>query len=107
MNVAIQGELGSFSHEAALKLAPKAKILACALSAEVFQKVTRGAAQAAVIPIENSLAGSVAEHLDLLLTSKLFVRAEMLLRIRHCLHALPGTKLSDIHEVLSHPVALQ
>ena len=67
MRIAIQGEPGSFSHEAALKAQPEATILPCALSAEVFAVVDEGAADAAMIPIENSLAGSVLEHYDLLL----------------------------------------
>ncbi len=59
MKIAIQGEPGSFSHEAALKLVADAAILPCALSAEVFAALTNGKVDAAVIPIENSLAGSV------------------------------------------------
>ena len=59
MKIAIQGEPGSFSHEAALKLVPGAQIVPCALSAEVFAALTEGKVDAAVIPIENSLAGSV------------------------------------------------
>ena len=67
MRIAIQGEPGSFSHEAALKARPQATILSCTLSAEVFAVVNEGAADAAMIPIENSLAGSVPvsyTHLD-------------------------------------------
>ena len=67
MKIAIQGEPGSFSHEAALKLVAGAEIVPCALSAEVFAALDAGAADAAAIPIENSLAGSVLEHFDLLL----------------------------------------
>src|ERR1700691_2491958 len=59
MKIAIQGELGSFSHEAALKLVSGAEILPRALSAEVFAALDVGAVDAAAIPIENSLAGSV------------------------------------------------
>src|SRR5690242_13658874 len=53
---AIQGELGSFSHQAALKLTPGARIVPCSSSAEVFDKLTSGAVGVAVVPIENSLA---------------------------------------------------
>lgn len=106
MKVAIQGELGSFSHEAAEKMLPRAKVVPCARSAEVFDAVESGAVDAAVIPIENSLAGSVAEHYDLLLTRDLNIRGESLLRIRHNLIVAPGVKLNDIRRVLSHPVAL-
>lgn len=104
--VAIQGELGSFSHEAALKLVPDAEIAPCSLSAEVFEALSSGAVDAAVIPIENSLAGSVLEHFDLLLQHDVTVQGETLLRIRHNLIALPGRNLEDIRRVFSHPVAL-
>lgn len=106
MRVAIQGELGSFSHEAAGKMLPGATVVPCARSAEVFESVDRGSVQAAVIPIENSLAGSVAEHFDLMLTRELFIHAEFPLRIRHNLIAPPGVPLRDLRRVYSHPVAL-
>ncbi len=106
MNIAIQGEPGSFSHEAALRFCSQATILACALSAEVFSAVTEGRVDAAVIPIENSLAGSVVEHYDLLFTHDVSVERELLLRIRHNLIAVPGSIIDQIHRVYSHPVAL-
>jgi prephenate dehydratase len=59
-----------------------------------------------VIPIENSLAGSVAEHLDLLLEHPLFIQREHRLRIGHSVIALPGVRLTELRRVLSHPVAL-
>jgi prephenate dehydratase len=104
--IAIQGEPGSFSHEAALKLVPTAEIVPCALSAEVFAALSSGAVDAAVIPIENSLAGSVAEHLDLLLAHDVTVEQETLLRIRHNLIAIAGATIGEIDRVFSHPVAL-
>ena len=106
MKVAIQGELGSFSHEAAGRMLPDATVVPCARSAEVFDRVESGKVQAAVIPIENSLAGSVAEHFDLLLARDVFIHGEMHLRIRHNLIAPPGVKLTDVKRVFSHPVAL-
>jgi prephenate dehydratase len=106
MRIAIQGEAGSFSHEAAMRVAPQATILACGLSAEVFAAVSNGSADAAVIPIENSIAGPVAEHYDLLLANDVGIESESLLRIRHNLIAMPGTKMDDIERVYSHPVAL-
>ncbi|HEY1806521.1 MAG TPA: prephenate dehydratase [Terracidiphilus sp.] len=106
MKIAIQGEPGSFSHEAALKLVPDAEILPCALSAEVFAALDSGAADAAVIPIENSLAGSVLEHFDLLLHHDVRVVRETLLRIRHNLIAVAGASLNEIDRVYSHAVAL-
>jgi prephenate dehydratase len=106
MRIAIQGEPGSFSHEAALKLVPDATIVPTSLSAEVFASLTEMAVDAAVIPIENSLAGSVLEHFDLLLSHDVQVERETLLRIRHNLIGMPGTTLDDIGRVFSHPVAL-
>jgi prephenate dehydratase len=107
MKVAIQGELGSFSHEAAGRLLRRAAVASCPTSAEVFDQVVSGAVQAAVIPIENSLAGSVAEHLDLLLARPVFIQREFRLRIAHTLIAMPGVRLRDVRRVYSHPVALQ
>src|SRR5579875_1711635 len=106
VHIAIQGELGSFSHEAALKADPEATLLPCALSAEVFAAVEEGIAEAAVIPIENSLAGSVVEHYDLLLHHEVTVESEWLLRIRHNLIGVPGARLAGIRQAYSHPVAL-
>jgi prephenate dehydratase len=106
MRIAIQGELGSFSHQAALQMEPQATIVPCAVSAEVFKLVESQQVCAAVIPIENSLAGSVVEHFDLLLQSDVRIERESLLRIRHNLIGIPGTRMEDIRQVLSHPVAL-
>jgi prephenate dehydratase len=106
MKVAIQGELGSFSHEAAKSMAPQCSVIPCARSAEVFDRVESGSADAAVIPIENTLAGTVAEHADLLVARDVYIEAEYLLRIVHNVIAAPGAKLDALRRVLSHPVAL-
>jgi prephenate dehydratase len=106
MKIAIQGELGSFSHEAAEAMVRGGKVVPCARSREVFDRVVRGTVDAAVIPIENSLAGSVAEHFDLLLSRDVHIVSEFRLRIVHNLIAAPGTKMADLKQVLSHPVAL-
>jgi prephenate dehydratase len=106
MKVAIQGELGAFSHEAAKRMVPGCTVVPCARSLEVFDRLDRGSVNAAVIPIENSLAGSVSEHFDLLLARDVFVQKEFLLRIVHNLIAAPGARFSDIRRALSHPVAL-
>jgi prephenate dehydratase len=106
MKVAIQGELGAFSHEAAERMLPRCTVVPCARSAEVFDRVERGSVDAAVIPIENTLAGTVAEHADLLVTRDVFIQAEYLLRIVHNVIAAPGVKLPSLRKVLSHPVAL-
>jgi prephenate dehydratase len=106
MKVAIQGELGAFSHEAAKRMVPGCTVVPCARSLEVFDRLERGSVGAAVIPIENSLAGSVSEHFDLLLTRDVFIQKEFLLRIVHNLIAAPGVRFKDIRRALSHPVAL-
>jgi len=106
MKVAIQGELGCFSHEAASKMLPRGTVVPCPRSAEVFDRVESGSVQAAVIPIENSLAGSVAEHFDLLLARDVFIHSELHLRIRHNLIVLPGVSLKQVRRVFSHPIAL-
>lgn len=106
MKVGIQGEPGSFSHEAAKKLNADAEIVPFSLSAEVFGALANGSIDAATIPIENSLAGSVLEHFDLLLAHDVQVEQETLLRIRHNLIALPDASIDAIERVYSHPVAL-
>ena len=106
MKVAIQGELGSFSHEAAERMLRQCTVMPCARSADVFDRLQRGSVEAAVIPIENTLAGTVAEHADLLVARDVFIHAEYLLRIVHNLIAAPGVPLRSLRRVLSHPVAL-
>ena len=106
MKIAIQGEPGSFSHEAALKLVEDAVIAPFSLSADVFQALVNHDVDAAAIPIENSLAGSVSEHFDLLLTHDVKVERETLLRIHHNLISISGATIGDIDRVFSHPVAL-
>ena len=106
MRVAIQGEAGSFSEEAARRMVRGCSIAACARSAEVFDRLEGGSVALAVIPIENSLAGSVSEHFDLLLARKVFIHREFSLRIVHNLIAAPGVKRGDIRQAYSHPVAL-
>ncbi len=107
MKVAIQGELGSFSHEAATQFEPRGSIVPCPRCVDVFDALESGVVQAAAIAIENSLAGSVAENYDLLLKRTAFIHRELLLRIRHNLVAMPGTKLPQVRRIFSHPVALE
>jgi prephenate dehydratase len=109
LKVAIQGELGSNSHMASLAMLSNCRdleIIACTVSAQVLAKVVSGEVDAAVLPIENSLHGSVAEHYDLLLELPVQIERESLLRIRHNLIAMPGVKLEGVRRVMSHPVAL-
>jgi prephenate dehydratase len=105
--VAIQGEAGSFSHAAALEThGDVIRLVPCPTFVELFRAVEGGAATRGVVPIENTLAGSVHENYDLLSAHALHVVAETELRIRHCLIASPRTRLPDVRRVASHPVAL-
>lgn len=107
MRVAIQGEAGSNSHAAVQQLLGEQELVACALSAEVFEHLEVAKdVDTAVLPIENSLHGAVADHYDLLLLHDIAVIAELQLRIGHALIAAPGTAMNDVRRVLSHPVAL-
>ncbi len=105
--VAIQGEAGSFSHAAALEIhGPVLRLVPCPTFVELFRAVETGEATRGIVPIENTLAGSVHENYDLLSAHALHVVAETELRIRHCLIARPRTTLPQIRRVASHPVAL-
>jgi prephenate dehydratase len=105
--VAIQGEAGSFSHAAALEaLGADLRLMPCAGFEDLFRAVASGDAARGVVPIENSLAGSVHENYDLLGRYALHVVAETQVRVRHCLIARPGTPLDAVRRVASHPVAL-
>ena len=84
----------------------KVDIVPHTLSAEVVAAVVSGKVSGAVLPIENSLHGSVAEHYDLLLEHPLRIDAEGLLRIEHNVIAAPGVRLDEVRILLSHPVAL-
>jgi prephenate dehydratase len=109
LKIAIQGEMGSNSHMAAVEMLGNQnglEIISCTVSAQVLGKVVSGEVDGAVLPIENSLHGSVAEHYDLLLELPVRIERESLLRIRHNVIAMPGVKLQDLRKVMSHPVAL-
>lgn len=105
--VAIQGEAGSFSHAAALEThGPALELVPCPTFVDLFRAVETGRATSGIVPIENTLAGSVHENYDLLNAHDLHVVSETELRIRHCLIAPPRTTLGQIRRVASHPVAL-
>jgi prephenate dehydratase len=105
--VAIQGEKGSFSHEAARAALGDGIRLACLPSFDaLFAAVSGGRAARGVVPIENSLAGSIHENYDRLRASSLSIVGETQVRIRHCLIARPGATLTSLRRVASHPVAL-
>jgi prephenate dehydratase len=104
---AIQGELGSFSHLAALRaLGEEAQVLQCRTFGEAFAAVERGDARYGVLPIENSLVGSIFENYDLLAEHSLPIVGETEIRVSLSLLARPGARLDTIRRVYSHPVAL-
>ncbi|MET0622194.1 MAG: prephenate dehydratase [Pyrinomonadaceae bacterium] len=105
--VAFQGERGAFSEEAAVKLVgPDAALVPRPTFESLFAAVGQGAADLALAPVENTLAGSVHRVYDLLLDSPLHVTAEVVIPIRHYLIGCPGATEAEVRTVESHPVAL-
>ena len=105
--VAFQGERGAYSESAALHYFKKAKLVPLKTFREVFEYAERGESDSAVVPVENSIEGSVNEVYDLLLeTRKLEVVGEVYQRVRHCLVANPGANKKSVRWVHSHPQAL-
>jgi prephenate dehydratase len=107
MRVAFQGELGANSEQVVIDyFGEKAEPVPCQIFDIVFEMVSAHNCEYGVLPIENSLAGSIHQNYDLLLDNKLFIVGEYYLRIRHDLMVLPGVKHEDIHRVISHPQGL-
>jgi chorismate mutase / prephenate dehydratase len=107
VKVAFQGEKGAFSQDAAVKLfGGDISFLPCVRLKDAFQAVAMDEVGFAVIPVENSQAGSINETYDLLLAYSLNIFAEVILRVSHYLMALPGNKLDDVRTIYSHPQAL-
>lgn len=105
--VAFQGERGAFSEEAARKLLGGAiSVAPCPRFEDVFRSLKEARATGAVVPIENTLAGSVHENYDHLQNFELPIVAETSVRIVHNLITKMGVKFADIRRVYSHPVAL-
>ncbi len=102
-----QGELGAFSQEAARQLLGEdVRVQPYQKFEDVFRALQRKEIEAAVIPIENTLAGSVHENYDHLLHYEFRIVAETNVRIIHNLIAAPGVKFQQLRRVFSHPVAL-
>ena len=107
MRVAFQGELGAFSQEAIRQLlGDRAQPVPCQRFDQVFAALKAGDTDAAVLPIENTLAGSVHENYDLLIKYDFEITGETSVRIVHHLIAPPDVTFRDIRRVYSHPVAL-
>nr|UIP35200.1 arogenate dehydratase/prephenate dehydratase 2 [Leucojum aestivum] len=106
LKVAYQGLPGAYSESAAAKAYPNCEAVPCAHFETAFEAVELWLVDRAVLPIENSLGGSIHRNYDLLLRHKLHIVGEVKYAVRHCLLANYGVKLEDLKRVLSHPQAL-
>ena len=106
MKVSFQGEPGAYSEQAVFNYYGEVETLPCESFDVMFDSVASGKSDLALAPIENSLAGSIHQNYDLLLRHDLHIVGEYLLRVQHCLIAMPGVKKEDIKKVISHPQAL-
>jgi len=106
MRIAYQGEPGAFSEAASRQVTPGAEPVPCKAFEDVFAAVATGACALGVLPIENSIGGSIHRNFDLLLQHDLTIVGEVEVPVVHHLLALPGTSLDQIRRVYSHPQAL-
>jgi len=104
LKIAYQGAPGAYSEAAIYEIFGKeVQPLPCETFEEVFQKVEDGSAESGMLPIENSVTGSLHRNYDLLLEHSLYIVGEYPLRVRHCLIGLPGSEIHQIRKVISHP----
>ncbi|KAI4365048.1 hypothetical protein MLD38_021068 [Melastoma candidum] len=106
VRVAYQGVPGAYSEAAALKAYPGCETVPCDEFEAAFKAVELWLVDKAVLPIENSVGGSIHRNYDLLLRHRLQIVGEVQLQVNHCLLGLPGTKKEELTRVLSHPQAL-
>ena len=107
LSIAFQGEAGAYSELAAYEcFGEEITTLPCPAFEDVFASVSEGECNYGLLPVENSLAGSIHRNYDLMLRHELHIVKEYHLRVSHCLLALPGATLEDIVRVHSHPQAL-
>src|SRR5436190_4443993 len=106
MKIAYQGEPGAFSEAAARRVDAEALLVPCRSFEEVFDSVDAGPAAYGVVPIENSIGGSIHRNYDLLLSHELTIVGEVELPVVHHLLALPGATLEGLKRVYSHPQGL-
>jgi prephenate dehydratase len=105
--VAFQGVAGAYSEEAIRQFfGPEVVTMPNKALADLFMSVVRQDAEYGMLPVENSVAGSVNQSYELLMEHDLRIHAEVILRVRHMLLAPPGTQLADLKRVRSHPQAL-
>lgn len=106
MKIAFQGEHGAYSEEAIRAYYGDVETIPCESFDHVFESVVSSTNDAGLIPLENSIAGSIHQNYDLLFQHPLHIVGEYVLRVRHCLIALPDIKKADIKKAISHPQAL-
>jgi prephenate dehydratase len=107
MKAAFQGEKGAYSEIAVRRyFGEGVEVVPCYSFEEVFKGVMNGTEVEGVIPIENSITGSISECYDLLYKYPLYIKGELYLKIRHCLLGKEKYKLNEIEKVISHPQAL-
>jgi prephenate dehydratase len=106
MRLAYQGEPGAYSEAAALQYAPHTQTLPCKTFDEVFEAVEQNRVTHGIVPMENSIGGTIHRNYDLLVDHEIPITGEVQIDVVHCLQALPGTKLDEIKIVYSHPQAL-
>ena len=106
IKIAFQGEKGAYSHLACLEVFPNVEATACSTFEEAFQLARDNSEYKIVIPIENSLAGRVADIHYLIPKYKLQIHAEHFQKVKHNLLGIKGSKMKDIKTVRSHAQAL-